>query len=123
MATKIHHRRAWTLAHDQEGVITRGQMLACEMTDEGIRHRVRCGRLRRLYPGVYAVGQLDLTQKGRWFAAVLACGDDAALSHDSAAAYWRLAPEPDGDVHVTVLGEGRSRKGIRVHRRKALQAI
>ena len=54
-------------------------------------------------------------------AAVLACGDTAALSHDSAAALYRLA-DATGPIHVSVIGESRSRKGIVVHRRPELHA-
>ncbi len=48
-------------------------------------------------------------------AAVLACGAEAVLSHTSAAALWQLLP-PRGFAHVTVPGNGRTRRGIRVHR-------
>jgi very-short-patch-repair endonuclease len=51
-------------------------------------------------------------------AAVLACGDGAALSHRSAAALWKLLPATRGVVDVTVPGTGgrRRRPGIRLHR-------
>lgn len=134
MAPKTHQRKAWNLAREQEGVITRIQLLELGFSDEAIRHRVDRGRLRRIHAGVYAVGQLPLTRKGRWIAAVLACGGDAALSHDSAAELWGLVRRPmhrrggsnaDGQAestHVSVTGEGRSREGIRVHRRAELNA-
>jgi very-short-patch-repair endonuclease len=121
MAPNIHHRSAWALARRQHGVISRMQLLRLGFTDDGIAHRIERGRLRRIYPGIFAVGQLDLTQQGKWMAAVLACGQTAALSHDSAAALWKLAKAPTDPIHVSVLGESRSRKGIVVHRRTALQ--
>lgn len=119
MAPNIGQRTIWHLVRRQHGVITRMQLLARGITDDGIRHRVACGRLRRIYPGVYAVGQLPLTHEGKWMAAVLACGETAALSHDSAAALWRLA-KPTEPIHVSVLSRSRSRDGIVVHRRTAL---
>ena len=42
--------------------------------------------------GVYAVGRPDLTQHGKWMAAVLSCGEGAALSHTSAAALFGMRP-------------------------------
>jgi very-short-patch-repair endonuclease len=58
-------------------------------------------------------------------AAVLACGDDAVLSHVSAAALWALLPQPrptgsdtrPPPVQVTVPGRAgrRHRQGIRIH--------
>src|SRR5689334_7000159 len=119
MAAKSGQAIAWILARAQHGVITRIQLLTLGFTDAEIRHRIARGRLRRIYPGVYAVGQLDLTQEGRWIAAVLACGQGAALSHDSAAALWKLA-RPTAPIHVSVLSRSRSRDGIEVHRRAVL---
>jgi very-short-patch-repair endonuclease len=82
-----------------------------------------------VHRGVYAVGRRQLTQKGRWIAALLACGQGAALSHDSAAELWGLVKANRRDesaesdpIHVTVPGDSRSRKGIKVHRRKAVNA-
>jgi very-short-patch-repair endonuclease len=46
-------------------------------------------RVRR---GVYAVGYEPLTHQGRWMAAVLAAGPDAALSHRTAGALWKILP-------------------------------
>jgi very-short-patch-repair endonuclease len=102
-------------------VITRVQLLALGFTDDAIKHRLARGRLRRISPGVYAVGQLELTREGEWMAAVLASGDTAALSHDSAAALWELTKAPSHAIHVSVLGASRSRRGIVVHRRTALK--
>ena len=48
-------------------------------------------------------------------AAVLACGREAALSHGSAAALWRIVPRWPSPTHVTAPGE-RRHPGIRVHR-------
>jgi very-short-patch-repair endonuclease len=122
MATKTSHRRAWDLAETQHGVVTRTQLLALGFTNAAIKHRLSVGRLRALYPGIYAVGQLPLTQEGEWIAAVLACGDTAALSHDSAASLWRIARRPTAPIHVSVLSQRRSRNGIELHRRAELEA-
>jgi very-short-patch-repair endonuclease len=55
-------------------------------------------------------------------AAVLAIGDEAVLSHQSAAAIWGFAKR-DQEVHVTVARRGRrSRPGIRVHQTLSLNA-
>lgn len=61
----------------------------------------------------------------RELAAVLAGGDRALLSHHSAAAVWGIRPFIDGDIDITLVGvdRGRTRKGIRVHRIEALEAL
>jgi very-short-patch-repair endonuclease len=71
--------------------------------------------------GVYAVGHRRINLKGRWLAAVLACGADAVLSHRHAVALWELRPAARGPIDVTVPGRTkRGRKGIRVHNVRAL---
>ncbi len=54
-------------------------------------------------------------------AAVLACGADAALSHQSAAALWRILPRWQLPIHVTAPRE-RRHPGIHVHRSSAADA-
>src|SRR3712207_9016227 len=41
------------------------------------------GRLHPVFRGVYAVGRPDLTEKGRWMAAIRACRPEAWLCHRS----------------------------------------
>jgi hypothetical protein len=54
-------------------------------------------------------------------AAVLACGEGAALSHSSAAALWRIGWEERGVIEVSLLSLSRRRHpAIRIHRRPAL---
>jgi very-short-patch-repair endonuclease len=75
-------------------------------SEEGIERRLRSGRLHRVMRGVYVVGWPQVTRKQRWMAAVLACGDGAALSHLSAAALWRIGKE-GGLIDVSVKREKR----------------
>jgi very-short-patch-repair endonuclease len=103
-------------------VITHAQLVALGYSAKAIKHRLATGRLFRIYEGVYAVGRKQLTQEGRWIAAVLACGEDAALSHESAAALWGIARTEGTKIHVSVLSQRRSRDDIEVHRRQALDA-
>ena len=73
--------------------------------------------------GVYAVGRPELTPLGRWMAAVLASGRDAALSHRSAAALWGIGSRGTVALEVTVpgsSGRGREVPGVRTHRRTGL---
>jgi very-short-patch-repair endonuclease len=64
---------------------------------------------------VYAVGHRPPSPLANAIAAVLACGDGAALSHRSAAALWRIVPRWPARPDVTVLRD-RRRPGIHVHR-------
>ena len=108
----------------QYAVIAIDELLAAGLSHEGVKTRVRAGRLHRKHRGVYAVGHPKLTQHGIWLAAVKACGHEAALSHQSAAQLATLLPLPAyrGPVHVTVPGTTgkRQRKGIHIHRSSTL---
>ena len=94
------------------------QLAAIGFGDNAIARRVQCGRLHRLYRGVYAVGHTVLGREARWLAAVLACGEGAVLSHRSAAALWGLRPSAAAKVDVTVSHTSgvRSTARIAVHR-------
>ncbi len=83
-----------------------------------IQGLVAKGWLHRLHRGVYAVGHSRLTVRGRWMAAVLACGPDAVLSHRAAAALHELRTAP-GLIEVTAL-TNRAIPGIRCHRSRCL---
>jgi very-short-patch-repair endonuclease len=86
-----------------------------------IEHRVATGRLHLISKGVYAVGRPDLTPRGRWMAAVLVCGDGAALSNRSAAELWGIGWEEKGRIDLTVRRECRIRRtGLRVRARPSL---
>jgi Protein of unknown function (DUF559)/Transcriptional regulator, AbiEi antitoxin len=109
------------LATSQYGVVTRGQLLALGLSATTIARRVENGRLHRVHKGVYTVGHLILGPRGRWMAAVLTCGPDAALSHESAAALWQIRASDATLIHVTVPGTGsRRRSGLHVHRCRRL---
>jgi very-short-patch-repair endonuclease len=79
-------------------------------------------RLHRVHRGVYAVGYPTERLEARWMAALLACGPSAVLSHRAAAALWNLLRPMEGPVDVSVPSQNgcRHRRGIRVHRRRAL---
>lgn len=114
-------RATWDLAERQHGVIARRQLLALGFSDKGIRHRLASGRLHRVHRGVYAVGRPSLGRHGRWMAAVLACGDEAVLSHSSAAALWQIGFEERDLIEVSIPSPyQRRRPGLRIYRRPSL---
>lgn len=111
--------RGWrlaALAAKQHGVVAHWQLRKLGYSPAEIKGFVSRGYLHRLYRGVYAVGHGRLTVRGRWMAAVLACGPDAVLSHRAAIGLWDLSPIPSGPIDVTVPGRRRhGHSGIRVH--------
>ena len=102
-------------ARRQHGVVSRAQLRALGLGGDAIDWRVKRRRLHRVHTGVYAVGHIALTRYGRFMAAVLACGDGAALSHFSAAVLWGILEDRGQSIHVTVEGN-RVCRGVIVHR-------
>jgi very-short-patch-repair endonuclease len=109
------------LAAARDGVLSIHQLRACGLDDHAIARRVRDGQLHRLYRGVYAVGHPGLTLRGRFRAAVLACGDRAVLSHFAAAVFWGFWTWDDRRIDVTIGSGTRDIDGIRVHRSRTLE--
>src|SRR5688572_15757025 len=101
MARQGVHAAIWELVGAQHGVVTRRQLREAGLTDEAIDHRIERHRLHPLFAGVFAVGRREVSQEGRWMAAVLACGEGAVLSHESAAQLWGLRPIRPGPVAVS----------------------
>ncbi len=109
------------LAAEQNGIVTVRQLNECGLNSGAITVRVRRGQLHRIHRGVYAVGTANLSLRGTFTAAVLACGADAALSHRSAAAWHAMLRWHGGrpDVIVPRSG-GRGVRAIRSHRSTSL---
>jgi predicted transcriptional regulator of viral defense system len=109
------------LAARQHGVVSRAQLLELGLGEGAINMRVRNRRLHPLNRGVYAVGHTALAPWARPMAAVLACGQEAVLSHRSAAGLWALLRVARARVDVTVAARsGRSHPGLDVHRVRSL---
>lgn len=99
------------LAERQHGTVARRQLLEMGIGSRAIGNRLERGSLHSLHLGVYAVGHPRPGIKGRWMAAVLACGPGALLSHRSAAACWGLL-SASGAPEVTRPGKFRPRPRI-----------
>lgn len=110
------------LALSQGGRVSRGQLLRQGIGSRAIEHRLASGRLHRVQSGVYAVGHALRGRDGTWWEALLACGEDAVLSHTSAAEAWELRPSGRGAL-VELSSQrtgGAERPGIRLHRTRRL---
>jgi Transcriptional regulator, AbiEi antitoxin len=106
------------IADRQFGHVTREQLMRVGLPPRTITRWIRAGRLIQVHVGVYAVGHQQRTAIAIAMAAVLACGPDAVLSHDSAAALWGVRAWP-ARPEVTAPHDHR-RPGIRAHRTQTL---
>ena len=108
------------LASEQHGVVSRRQLVQLGFGRQAIQRRLTSRRLRRLHPGVYAVGHWALTPASRDLAAVLACGPHALLSHQAAGARLGLLQRGGGPVEVTAPRGCKPKPGIDVHNTRAI---
>jgi hypothetical protein len=102
----------------QFGHVTRRQLLDLGIPSRTITRWAHAARLIPVHTGVYAVGHQQHTAIAKAMAAVLACGDQAVLSHDSAAALWGVRTWPAKPE--VMAPHDRRRKGIRGHRSDTL---
>ncbi|WP_081861759.1 hypothetical protein, partial [Cellulomonas sp. HZM] len=106
----------------QDGVATARQLRAAGFSPAVVGHRVRTGAWRRPFRGVVVLQSGATTWRQLARAALLYCGDEAALSHTSAAYVHGFAREPGGTFVVSVPARRavRPQPGLVVHRRRAM---
>jgi very-short-patch-repair endonuclease len=105
------------LSARQHGYVARWQLLALGVSSSAIARRTDL--IPSPHKGVHAVGHVERTPIALAHAAVLACGPDAVLSHDSAAALWglrRWPPTPE-----VTSSKKRVRPGITTYRSTTLR--
>jgi predicted transcriptional regulator of viral defense system len=106
---------------EQKQVITRKQARKAGLTRRFIDKRLKLGRWRRSYRGVYVTVTGSVPREAQLRAALLRAGAHAVLSHWSAAEMHKLIDKPFAVIHITV-PEARDPArwgkipGVRVHR-------
>ena len=111
------------LAGNQHGVVAGRQLAELGLSANAARKRVASGRLHRVHRGVFSVGHALLTQRGRFMAAVLACGPEAWASHYCSGVLYELGLGERRLIDVTTTcARGRALAGIRAHTSETLTA-
>jgi predicted nuclease of predicted toxin-antitoxin system len=109
-------------AAGQWGVVSRRELLELGFSPKQVKGLVTRGHLHPLHRGVYAVGHRNVTTEGRWLAAVKACGDDAVLSHFSAACHHGWLRYDGRPVDVTATTR-RKRPMVKTHRSDVVERV
>lgn len=107
------------VAARQHGIVTIAQLVAAGVSRETVRRWVAAGRLHRVHRGVYAVEHLALSREARFMAATLGAGEDAAVSHLSAAETWKVSRWSRARIDV-VSTRRRRLEGVDVHAARRL---
>jgi len=118
-----HAYRQWVVLLDvQCGIVDRAQAQRAGFSERQIWHRLRSGRWQRVHEGVYATFTGPLTREARLWAALRRAGEDAMLSHETAAEVHGLLDKPvSKTIHITVPARRRpvrrgSARGVVIHR-------
>lgn len=90
------------IARRQAGAVSRQQLLEAGTCGQLIKRRLERRRWQQLYRGVYAVFSGPPGRDTWLWAAVLRSGDNAVLSHQTAAELHGLIDSPAGTIYVTV---------------------
>jgi hypothetical protein len=109
----------------QAGVVSRQQAREAGWAKGTVDGRVRSGIWQRLQRGAYATFTGAPSREAKLWAAVLSLGENAVLSHETAAEVHGLIDKPIGPIHVSVPadrrpGRGGNLKGVAIHRSRCL---
>lgn len=111
------------LLADQDGVVSRAQVLRYVSVDR-LRHQVESGRWQAPHRGVYVDHGGPVTDRQRWWIAVLACR--GFLGGVTALTMFGLRGFDGGPVHVLIPARRRvddPPEGVLVHRTSTLPAL
>jgi very-short-patch-repair endonuclease len=113
----MRHVLNTALVEEQHGVLSAAQLAEMGFDKQRVKRAIAAGHLHRVHKGVYAVGHRLVGPHGRWWAAILACGDGAVLALRSASHLWDLWPSSKEAVDVICPRQVR-RPGIDAHRHR-----
>lgn len=111
-------RKIERIASGSKGLVTRAEVLRAGVTLAELKQRLATGALLPEHPGVYRVGHRAPSTAVRYLAAVLACGEGAALSGRAAAHLLDLVKGSPPQPEVTAPTQRRV-KGVITHRARA----
>lgn len=109
MSMNVH-----SFAQSQGGHVTWSQLLEAGMTTRTITRWVACGKLIRVYRGVYAVGHLQSNPINAAHAALLAGGERCALAGTPALVLWDVWKRWPTRLEIVMAGDRRP-AGLVVH--------
>ena len=115
--------RIGAVAARQWGVLSLPQLTRLGYGRAAIHRLVTRGYLVRLFPGVYAVGHAPLRIEGRLLAALFHSGSGSALSHTTAAWWWRLIDAIPTVIHISTPNRPNGADDLKIHRPRQVEAV
>src|SRR5579859_1344434 len=113
------------IASRQRARGSRRQLLQAGVDRRALDRRLAGGRLELVHRGVYALPHTAELSLAAETAALLACGEDAVLSHHSAITLWGLRPGVARPIHLTIPRDtaGPKLSGVVVHRSRTIAPV
>ena len=108
------------MAGAQRALVHLSQLRGLGITRGSYEHRVEAGALHRVFPTVLSLVHPLLETWAAETAALLYAGDNAVLSHETAAALWGLAATPSFVVITLINRHIKSQPEVRIHRVKTV---
>lgn len=120
----VDRLRVLAIARRHDLVLSAAELSGAGVERSWVQRQVRSGQWLRLHPGVYVVHAGPVPWRARARAALLHAGQDAALSHRSAAFLHGWSPAPQV-IDLCVPHSRRVRPGpsVRIHRRRMLTVV
>jgi len=111
-------RKLVELSRQQAGLVTSRQASDAGMPKSATISKVKSGRWKRIYPGVFATFTGPIGRNARLWAIVLYAGPDARLSHETAAELLGLSDARSRLIHLTIPAHRKVKppQGVMVHR-------
>jgi very-short-patch-repair endonuclease len=115
--------RLGELARLQRGIVSRRQAIESGMSADAVKWAIVSGKWQQVYPGVYATFSGQASRHAQFWAALLFAGDDAILSHETAAELISLTDRKSAVISVTVPNARRvaAPRGIVIYRQRHRQ--
>ena len=115
-------KRLVQLASKQFGVVSARDVAECDVSKTWLRSRIKTGEWIQLQRGIYRLGAHEPNLDEQEMGAMLAAGNGAVLSHESAARRLGLDVPPVESVQITIptSRDAPSVSGVRVWRSRDL---
>ena len=114
---------AQRIAELQGGSISRQQLLVCGLSSTAIARLIAKNWLIRLYPGLYALGRAQVSDRGKLCAGLLLAGPESGLGGGTAAFRWKILKRAPSAIYVSSLNQRRSIRNIVIRRRRELHTV
>jgi len=108
--------KLYTIAESQAGYFSSRQARQAGYSNALLSYHARRGKFLHVRQGVYRLRHFPEQPHADLFAAWLAAGEQAIVSHESALALYELTDLIPAEIHLTLpRNASRRRKGIRLH--------